>query len=729
MKRALTISAIILGVLSVLLLACFFYYFGVTAGVKLDKNKLTTENTFLTLYDANGEKIEASAIRASADSAEIPEHVKNAFVAVEDKRFYAHKGIDYKRMFAAGWKNLVSFSFREGASTISQQLIKNTHLTSEKTIHRKLKEIKLARILEQQYSKDEILTLYLNSIYFGHSAFGIENASRFYFGKSASELLPAEGAMLAALIRSPNRYSPFRDAEACKLRRDLVLRLMLEQGYIEQSTYEAAAAAPLPTAPAESGAENAYLARVYDELAALFPDARSGDWGSLKIYTYYDPAIQAELEKTSADSDVCILVRDNRSHALSALYATAGTPARLPASTIKPLAVYGPALEENLICPATPILDEKTTFGDYSPDDFGGATGEYMSARYALAHSVNIPAVKLLNQLSVERAADYLSRMQLDLGETDRSLALALGGMSRGFTLPALADAYATFANGGVFAPCTTVRRVEDDRGRTLYGHAPTTRRVFSADVSAIMNDMLQTAVQEGTAKKLKTLPFPVCAKTGTAEGVHGNTDAYCIAYTHDHVVAVWMGNEDYTPIQATGGGLPANAALKAMKALYTKGSPSQFESSDDVVKLRYDKTVYDTEHLLLLSDPAAPPGTDREELFRRSAQPSASSSFYSCPTIQTPSIFCKNGSVQIVLCQTEYYDYEIKRENRGKITTIYSGKYRQTICDNSVKAGEKYIYTVIPKYREHAGTAVVLPEIYIENSVSIPDGWWREQP
>ena len=245
MKRALTISAIILGVLSVLLLACFFYYFGVTAGVKLDKNKLTTENTFLTLYDANGEEIEASAIRASADSAEIPEHVKNAFVAVEDKRFYAHKGIDYKRMFAAGWKNLMSFSFREGASTISQQLIKNTHLTSEKTIHRKLKEIKLARILEQQYSKDEILTLYLNSIYFGHSAFGIENASRFYFGKSASELLPAEGAMLAALIRSPNRYSPFRDAEACKLRRDLVLRLMLEQGYIEQSTYEAAAAAPL----------------------------------------------------------------------------------------------------------------------------------------------------------------------------------------------------------------------------------------------------------------------------------------------------------------------------------------------------------------------------------------------------------------------------------------------------------------------------------------------------
>ena len=253
MKRALTITSIVLGIFAVLLLACILYYWSVTAGVRLDKDKLTLENAFLTLYDGSGQEIEANAIHASATFSEIPEHVKNAFVAVEDKRFYQHKGVDVRRMAAACWKNLTSFSFREGASTITQQLIKNTHLTSEKTINRKLKEIHLARLLEKKYTKDEILTLYLNSIYFGHSAFGIESAAHFYFGKSASELLPAEGATLAALIKSPNRYSPFRDAENCKARRDLVLGLMREQNYLDETTYMKALAAPL--------AENLHLLR------------------------------------------------------------------------------------------------------------------------------------------------------------------------------------------------------------------------------------------------------------------------------------------------------------------------------------------------------------------------------------------------------------------------------------------------------------------------------------
>lgn len=727
MKRVLTISAVILGVLAVILLACLFYYFSVTANVRLDKSKLTPQDTFLALYDESGEEIEASAIHASASSSDIPEHVKNAFVAVEDKRFYAHKGVDFRRMLAAGWRNLTSFSFREGASTITQQLIKNTHLSSEKTINRKLKEIKLARLLEKKYSKDEILTLYLNSIYFGHSAFGIESAAHFYFGRSAAELLPADGAMLAALIKSPNRYSPFRDAEACRARRDLVLGLMREQGFLDETTYRSALNTPIPAAPAENGAANAYLARVYDELAELFPDAKSGDWGSLRIYTYYRPLLQAELEKTAADSDVCTLVRDNRKQALLALYATAGTPERLPASTIKPLAVYAPALEENLICPATPILDERTDFGGYCPDDYGGATGEYMSARYALAHSVNIPAVKILNELGLARAADYLEKMGLPTTADDLSLALALGGMRRGFTLPALADAYAVFANCGEYAPSATIMRVEDERGRTLYIHSPVQERVFSEDTAAIMNDMLQTAVSEGTAKKLRTLSFPISAKTGTAEGEKGNTDAYCVSYTRDHTVAVWLGNRDYTPVQATGGGLPANAALRVNKFLYRGGAPASFEPCDGVVKLRYDKTIYDEQHVILLSDPAAPAGTDREELFRKSAQPVRQSSFYSCPTIQTPSIFYQNGGIQIVLCQTEYYDYEVKRENRGKITTIYSGKYRKTICDNSVKAGERYVYTVIPKYGDHIGAPVSLPEIYIDGQSKIPEDWWRE--
>ena len=187
----------------------------------------------------------------------LPSYVKEAFVAVEDKRFYEHHGIDMHRMLGALWHNLKSFSFREGASTISQQLIKNTHLSSEKTIVRKLKEIRLARALEKKYSKDEILTLYLNSIYFGHSAFGIGQAAQFYFGKTAEELNVAESAMLAAIVRSPNRYSPFRDAERCLARRNLVLTLMQEQGLLSEEQTAAAKEAPLPQKPAAETQHNA----------------------------------------------------------------------------------------------------------------------------------------------------------------------------------------------------------------------------------------------------------------------------------------------------------------------------------------------------------------------------------------------------------------------------------------------------------------------------------------
>ena len=727
MKRALTISAIVFGSLAVLALACILYAVGVTAGVRLDRDKLALEHTSLTFYDGDGEEMETEAVHANADETELPDHVKNAFIAVEDKRFYTHRGIDLRRMLAAGWRNLTSFSFREGASTISQQLIKNTHLTSEKTISRKLKEIKLARLLEKHYTKDEILALYLNSIYFGHGASGIESAARYYFGKQAEKLSPAEGAMLAAIIRSPNRYSPFRDAAACKARRDLVLELMAQQGYLSETQAREAKNAPLPEAPATACAPSAYLARVYEELAALFPDAKSGDWGSLRIYTYCNSALQKTLEACTCESDVCLLVRDNQRQAICALHATAGTPPRLPASVIKPLAVYAPALEENLICPATPILDEKTDFNGYCPDDLGGATGQYMSARYALAHSVNIPAVKILNALGVERAAAYLSRMGLPVEEDDASLALALGGMRHGYSLPALADAYATFAENGHFSKAQTIARVEDENGHVLYAHAPHAAKVFSEDVCAIMSDMLQTAVKEGTAKKLRTLPFPVCAKTGTAEGAEGNTDAYCISYTREHVVAAWMGNADNAPVKTTGGGLPANETLRILKALYAGGAPRAFDGSEDAVHLRYDKTAYDERHILLLADPAAPAGTDREELFRRCAMPQERSTQFSCPTIQTPAINYKNGSVRIVLCQTKYYDYEIKRENRGKITTIYSGKYQNTICDNCILPGEKYVYTVCPVYQGRRGTAVTLPEIAVPQSTSLPEDWWTD--
>ncbi len=723
MKRALTVIGILFEIVLILLLAALFYYFGVTAGVELDAKKLLLETECIRLFDAEGRETDAVSRDADIPFSEFPKWLPDAFVAVEDKRFYTHGGFDARRIAKAAWKNLTSLSFREGASTISQQLIKNTHLSNEKTLKRKLREFKLTRILERNYSKQQILELYLNSIYFGHSAFGIGGAASFYFGKETKDLSAAECATLAALVRSPNRYSPFRDPEKCLQRRNFVLRLMEEQGYLDERERAEAEAEPLPAAPSVKQRGNAYFSLALEELAALFPDVRSQDMGALRVFTAYDPALQAELESCKAESDLSILVR-NKSNALRAFHTTAGLFPRLPASTIKPLLVYGPALEEDLVSPATPVLDERTDFGGYSPNDAGGASGKYISVREAVSRSVNIPAVKILNALGIERGASYLEKMGMKIDRADYSLALALGGMREGFTLKELADGYATFANGS-YAPSGAIVRVEDAAGRTLYRRAEGGAKVFSDETRFLMNDMLKTAAEDGTAKKLRSLPFEVCAKTGTAEGGAGNTDAYTIAYTREDVVAVWLGNDDNAPVAASGGGLPANFAKKILERLYEKGAPAPFSPPAGVERVRYDRASLENDHRLVQADPLAPPIAVIEEFCKKTAMPQERSTVFSSPTIKMPQISVKNGCVTIVLCQTEYYDYVVKRKNRDEIITIYSGKYRQTICDNSVRAGESYVYFVTPVYRGGEGKTLELPRIQIEASPP-PDDWWE---
>ena len=724
LRRTLRIFLILFSVLAVLATAALTYYFSVTAGVRLDSAKLTLDTSYINVYDKDGAEIVSAKKQAATPFEELPAHLPQAFVAVEDKRFYDHNGFDYKRIGKAILKNIASFSFKEGASTISQQLIKNTHLSSEKTLTRKLKEFKLTRALEKRYDKNKIMELYLNSIYFGHSAFGASKASAFYFGKDVREITPAESAMLSALVQSPNRYSPFRSPERCLARRNLVLRLMREQGFLSQTQYETATAEPLPERAHESD-ENAYLSAVYERADEILgPRGRRG----IHVYTFYDKELQGALCAQTAESDLCLAVRDNRTHGIKAFHSTCGAIERLPASTIKPLLVYAPALEENIISPLTPLSDSRTDFNGYSPDDCGGATGKYMSARYALSHSVNIPAVRVLNSLGVERGVQYLHKMNPDIPRDDYSLALALGGMKKGFTLLQMSDAYAVFANGGTFSPSSFIRTITDEKGRELYSFRPESRRVFSEDVCYIMNDMLQTTVREGTAKKLRTLDFEVCAKTGTGEGKNGNVDAYTMSYTHDDTVCVWLGNRDNSPVRATGGGLPANIALAIYERLYRNRKPSSFPACDGVEYVNYDLQEYENERRIVLADPLAPPAESGRELFRKCALPQTACTRYSSPSIRKPTISVKNGAVLIELCQKQYYEYVIKRQNRNETVTIYSGKYTKTICDNSVKSGESYTYTVTPYYKGRAGESVILPSVRIEKTQDLPDEWWNDQ-
>ena len=697
------------------------YYFSVTAGVKLERSKLSLDTSYTQIYDNDGALIVSGNARTAVPYEEMPAHLPLAFVAVEDKRFFTHNGLDYKRMAKAVWKNLTSFSFAQGASTISQQLIKNTHLTSEKTLTRKLKEIKLTRALEKNYSKEQIIELYLNSIYFGHNAFGIREACRFYFDEDVNALNPAQSATLAALVQSPNRFSPFKNPEKCLSRRNTVLKLMNEQGYLSAEEYRENIALALPVAP-HCESENAYLDMVYEQADELL--GVSGR--QLRIETFYRKNLQAQMENMQADSDRIAVVRDNATGGVKAYFSTCGNIKRLPASTIKPLLVYAPALEENAVTPLTPLLDEKTDFNGYSPDDYATPTGNYMSVRYALSHSVNIPAVRVLNTLGVKRAAEYLERMNLHVDESDKTLALALGGMKDGFTLIELSDAYATFANGGLYSPSSFIKRITDETGRELYSFRPVKTRVFSEGVSFLINDMLQTTAREGTARKLKVLDFPVCAKTGTNEGKAGNLDAYTLSYTADDTVGVWLGNGDNSPVNATGGGLPANMALELYKCLYAHKSPSPFFTSDEVEPVLYDRYEYEHNQRILLCDPLSPPGESGKEYFKKSFLPKETCSRFSCPKIQKPNVYVRNSTVLIELCQAEYYDYEIKRENRGKTTTIYNGKYKKNIYDNSVIPGEVYRYTVTPVYKGRTGESIELPAVRIEKTAELPSDWWE---
>lgn len=734
------LKKIIVFILCLILLfaaAAVCFYFVSTAGTNLDSAKLALTESSIEVYDAADEKIADFSYKSSNKSVRIenlPECVPKAFVSAEDKNFYSHHGLDYKGMARALYKNIKARTFKQGASTISQQLIKNTQLTSEKTLTRKLKEIKLTKQLEKKFSKDQIMEMYLNTIYFGHACYGIAGAADFYFGKDASELCPAEAATLAALIRSPNNYSPFVNPEKCLHARNSVLKRMHTLGYISESEYESAKKVALPEMQDNSITSKTYLSGVYAELEAL-PLYSPYRLRGLRVYTYMDKGMQeyAENLKTDADrSGKSILLCDNATRGIAAWYTTEGDIRRQPGSVIKPLAVYGPALEENLIAPCTPILDEKTNFGGYSPSNYKDAYKGYISVRQALAESLNVPAVKILNMLGCDTSEEYLFRMGLPISPQDKNLSLALGGITEGYTVREIAAAYAAIANTGNFAPLAFIRKIEDANGNLLYERSLAPTRVFSEDTVSLLNDMLLYAAKNGTAKKLASLPFEICAKTGTCGNENGNTDAWAVTYTADHTAAVWMGNADNTLTDITGGGLPCHYAMLLNKRLYANKMPSNFPVCPKITECRLDRISYEKDHAVRLAINDQPDQYTFVDIFREENQPQKYSDIFSLPKV-TAEIRCSNSTVCIEVCEAEYYDYLIKRENDGNITTIYDGPFRKLVQDKSVLPKTKYIYSITPYYidnsgKRHYGEKCVLPSVYLKanHAIKPPENWWK---
>ncbi len=721
------------------------YYVAVTKNVALDPQKLILNEKNVVVYDQRGEPVKGVSAVSRAQTvaiADVPAHVKDAFVCTEDKRFYQHGGFDVLRFGRAVLNNVKAGSFKEGASTISQQLIKNTHLCQDKTVKRKLQEWKLTRQLEKRYTKDEILEKYLNTIYFGHNCFGIVSAADFYFQKTPSELTLSEGAILAGLVKSPNNYSPFKNPDRCKKRKESVLALMRTNGKITEKQRQTALNEPLPLR--NSLQNNAgFLHFVFEELTDL--SARHGFTvgGRVEIETFLDTNLQNELEELAAsltETDKTILVLDNERHLFKGCVSSVGNIERLPGSLIKPLLVYAPALEENLLSPATPILDEKIDYRGYSPENYGGVYHGYVSMREAVEKSLNVPAVKTLESLGIERAVGYTSRLHLPIDKNDYSLALSLGGMKNGFSLLDLSAAYATLANGGVFQPCGFISKIKIN-GNTVYKKAETATRVFSEQTSYLMTDVLKTTAKAGTAKKLRSLPCEIAAKTGTVGTVSGNTDAYALSYTQRDVASVWLGNADNQKIEYTGGGLPCSILLKINEYLCNQASlqnlpQPRFSRPDGVVEIPLDKTVYDLQHALVLADDAAPSPFILKELFKSDKIPLNKSTSFSNPSIVAPSLQIKNDVVFIKFNENcpRYYTYKIERSDENKTTLLYDGEFINEFSDNTIEMNKRYIYTVTPIYENRSGDPIILPKVSLKerekqnkkDEEMLEKNWWE---
>lgn len=715
------------------------YYLAVTKDATLNENKLLLASKTITLYDSKGElftPISLGDFKESIPLSSIPKTTKQAFISTEDRSFYKHNGFNKKRFFKALLNNIKAHSFKEGASTISQQLIKNTHLSQDKTLKRKLQEWKLTKQLEKNYTKDEILEKYLNVIYFGHNCFGIKSASQFYFGKAPDQLDLADSAILAGLVKSPNNYSPFKHPSQCLKRKEIVLNGMLKTGAITQEDKGIAMQKALPKQPFLMKSNHSYTRLIFDELEEIAEQNNFSVGGQIEIFTYLDKDLQTHAEALAnayGNFDKTIAVLDAKSLGFKCYASSLGNTKRLPGSLIKPLLVYAPSLEENLISPATAILDEEINYAGYSPSNYDKQFHGYVSIRECLAKSLNIPAVKQLDSLGVSKACDYMQKMNLKIEKEDYSLALALGGMKEGFSLTQLMSAYSTFQREGEFANGSCISQIKIN-GNTVYKRKIQTKKVFSADTVYLLNDMLKTTAKSGTAKKLRTLPFPICAKTGTAGTSQGNTDAYALSYTTKDCVGIWLGNASNEKIYETGGGEPCNILLNVNRYLadeYKKKNTSieDFKKPKNIVDVCLDKISYYDTHTLCIADQKAPKEYCFTELFKKSSMPLKTSDLFTNPNIKFPLLTYQNGQVTITFDNTfpSFYTYKIERYDYATHTTLYYGQLPDTVIDNQVKVGKKYTYSITPYYNNVKGQTVSLPTVYIGPSSGkiIEKNWW----
>ena len=557
-------------------------------------DKLTVYET-TKVYDRNGALMGELSIDKSepVDADEIPDLLKKAFVATEDRRFFEHNGVDLWSIGRAAVKDVVARSLVEGGSTITQQLAKNIFLSADKTFFRKATEMSIAMALERHKTKDEILTLYLNRINFGGTVYGIKAASIRYFGKSnLNDLKLWQMATLAAMPKGPSKYNPLRNPELSQERRGVVLDLMYQEGYITAEERDEAKKVVYDYEPPASNqsylAFKDYVVEEAEEKFGLTEDELNR--GGYKIYTTMDAQAQKAVEKAFANDDYFEKSKDDKqvqgsivimNHENGSLVALLGgrdyqrkgysrlNSRRQPGSAFKPIVSYAPALESGKFTPDSQIPNNKQCFGDYCPTNLHGYSNT-INLTTALTKSENIPAVWLLNEVGAGTGVKYAQEMGITMDKNDRNLAIALGGLTYGTNTLEMAGAFSVFANGGEYNPPYSIKQIVDHNGVVKYKYnPPKPKRVISERTAYYMTKMMENVVNEGTGRRAK-IDRPVAGKTGTTQhGIPGlrsskNRDVWFVGYTPEWTAAIWMGYDNADKDHLLNGSSGQTAALFA---------------------------------------------------------------------------------------------------------------------------------------------------------------------
>jgi 1A family penicillin-binding protein len=722
----------------------FSYLMGLEEWKEFDPGKIGEMQQTLLIYDQDGRETAAlynQQNRVYLPIAEIPGYVKNAFIAIEDARFYEHNGVDLVRIVGALLVDLKSGSIEQGASTISQQLVKLTSLTGVQTMSRKLQEAVMAYELEQAYSKDEILEMYLNYIYFGNGAYGIEAAAKTYFGVHANELTLAQAALLAGVIKGPSHYAPHLNLEKSVTRRNLVLSEMYKLGYITQKQMEKAQAEEVVLTEKPEVKYGYYLDMVLSEAEQILSlDSEELLSSGYRIHTALDQDLQRQLETlyandkafpdNAADGAPCqsaFCVLDSRTSAIRAIvggreYETrrglnrAMDIKRQPGSAIKPVIVYAPAMEKLGYSPATMVLDERDDFNGYIPKNFSDTYAGWVTMRTALAKSLNLPAVRVFEELGVPAGKLYASSVGIPFDKKDVGLTLALGGFTTGMSPLTLCNAFTPFANGGYYSLPGCITKIEDGRGQVVYEQPDTRTAVLSRETAFLMTSMLETAAESGTARRVSLESVPLAAKTGTSgsTATEGNKDAWTVAYNPEYTMCCWMGfdstDEAHSlPADVTGGTYPAELIRGMFAYLYKDKPAPAFAQPDTVVEARIDLMSLKSGGEPMLASAYTPTEDTALEYFAADRAPTSYTDYWARP-VPPNDLKVKSGSggyphISFTAPQS-FAIYRLMRTDmdsgKAELVGEYEGRQgRIDIVDYDAQYGHWYEYQVVPVHPE----------------------------